>query len=572
MGGAYVGVDLGGVVVRVIQALAGGISSLCGWRRWALAFALGASSVLAMAPWFAWPILFPTFTALIWLLDGAIWTQAEANDDSQLSRIIDSTNLDMPKAFRSAFATGWFFGFGYFFVGLAWIGEAFFVEAEKFVWLLPFAISLLPATLAIFYGLAAGLSMFFWRPGAVRIIVLAMMWSAFEWFRGHMLTGFPWNAVGYGLTGSDALLQLASVFGLYGLSFWAVLLFGCPAVLANAYRGGNQDLTASRFAMPLVMLALLVTAAGWGAARLRLTVPDVLGVKLRLVQPNIAQTEKWTPGNQRWIFERLINQSRLNSAGRVDNLAGVTYVIWPESSLPFLLLRSDVALAEIDNLLPLGAGLILGGIRMVDAPPEESESSQVFNSLLVLDDESRLQSHYDKTHLVPFGEYLPFQNVLESIGLEQLTRMKGGFHAGHGIKNLAVPNAPSFIPLICYEAIFPGRVTSPGARPQWMLNLTNDAWFGSLYGPYQHFHQARVRAVEEGLPLIRVANTGISAVIDPYGRKLAMLAIGQLGTLDSALPRALEATPFAQFRDLGIVLQLSLAAAACVALVRLSRT
>jgi apolipoprotein N-acyltransferase len=224
------------------------------------------------------------------------------------------------------------------------------------------------------------------------------------------------------------------------------------------------------------------------------------------------------------------------------------FVVWPETAVPFLLATSPDALAEIGNILPEGTSLLAGSARLAeDLPPQGGlPFDRFYNSLLVIDDAGRVRGSYDKIHLVPFGEYLPFQDFLESLGFMQLTGVRGGFSVGTGTILLEVPGAPPAAPLICYEIIFPDEVTQTGLRPGFLLNITNDAWFGSSAGPYQHFHQARVRAVEQGLPLVRAANTGISAVVDAYGRVLAEIGLGETGIADAVLPRALQPTLFAQ--------------------------
>jgi apolipoprotein N-acyltransferase len=210
--------------------------------------------------------------------------------------------------------------------------------------------------------------------------------------------------------------------------------------------------------------------------------------------------------------------------------------------------REAEALAQIADLLPPGTVLIVGAARPASAAPTPG-IVRAYNSIYVIDHDGAILSVYDKLHLVPFGEYLPFQDFLENLGLMQLTKVRGGYIPGAARKPIAVPRAPPFLPLVCYEIVFPGEAVPPGERPSWLVNLTNDGWFGRSSGPYQHLQQARVRAIEEGLPLVRAANTGVSAVIDPVGRIVRSLPLGAEGILDSPLPRAIEPTPFVRFRD-----------------------
>ena len=525
-----------------MQRFALALSGLTGWRRMGTAFLAGAVSVASMAPLHLWPVLLVTFPVFVWLLDGCY-------ADDGISR----------RSLLAAAGTGWAFGFGFFLAGLYWIGQAFLVEAEIFAWLMPFAVILMPAGLALFFALAAAMAGPLWRPGPARVIALAAAIAISEWLRGNILTGFPWNAPGYALTASDAMMQWASVFGVYSLNLLAVLIFAAPASAWGPGLAGPVS-PVKRFGFLFLMLFLLAGGGAWGKWRLQnAPVSFVDGVSLRIVQPNIAQEEKWKPENRAAIFQRLMEISRKGEPGaRID---GVTHLLWPESALPFLLEETPGALNAIAAMLPEGSTLITGAARAerdVDAATGLTKRRDIFNSLFVLDDKARILSKYDKAHLVPFGEYLPFQKTLESLGFRQLVRQLGGFAAGAGPRLTVAPNIPPFVALICYEIIFSGAIREPGTAPQWMLNVTNDAWFGDSPGPVQHFHQARVRAVEQGLPLVRVANTGISAVTDPYGRIVARLPRGRAAAMDVALPRAAADTVFARWGgEIFIILLLS---------------
>jgi len=520
-----------------MNRLAAAIGALQGWRRAAAALVAGVLSVLAMAPFEFFPILFVTFPVLIWLLDGC----AGSRDAGAAAR--------SAREALCAGLTGWFFGFGYFLAGLYWVGSAFLVDADQFGWLLPFAVALLPAGLAIFYGSATALASLAWCPGPARVVALAIAFMVAEYARGHVLTGFPWNTLGYALTDGEALMQWASIFGIYGLTALAVLIFSAPATIWSGHWSVDSRWPA-RFGLAVAAVLLLGGAYVFGAIRLaNATAEEVAGVRLRVVQPNIPQKEKWKPGNRSMVFNRLldISRSRIDAPGA--GLRGITHLIWPESSVPFLLADTKEALTEVANLLPQDTVLIIGAARGETdyADGGEIREHRVYNSIFVMDDQARILDSYDKVRLVPFGEFLPFQATLESIGLEQLTRQRGGFAAGAGRRHMRPPGAPTFSPLICYEIIFPEDVRGEGDRPEWLLNLTNDAWFGDTTGPYQHLHQARVRAVEQGLPVVRAANSGVSAVIDPYGRVIERLPLNWGGALDSGLPVAISATPFVEW-------------------------
>lgn len=506
------------------------LTRLHGWRRYAAAGAAGAASMLAFAPLHAWPVLFVTFPALVWVLDGIFASGG-------------GTAPPLSQHIKAAFWTGWWFGFGYFLCGLYWIGFAFLVEAEIFAVLLPFAVTLMPAGLALFFAAACAVAAAAWRPGLARILGLAVTLTAAEWLRGKVLTGFPWNTLGYALTGPQSLMQTASVFGVYTLTLFAVLLFAMPALVCAAPEMAEQRAVLRR-APPVVMLALLAAGFVWGHLRLeRAETRYVDGVRLRIVQPNIPQKEKWKPENRAAIFQRYLTVSRDKTL--LGDIGAVTHLIWPESAVPFLLADTPEALDAIAELVPRGATFITGAARGVK-DDAASSGLRVYNSLYVMSNEAKVLSVYDKTHLVPFGEYLPFQDTLESIGLSQLTRIRGGFARGEGGRAMSAPGVPDFIALICYEIIFPDSIREKGASPGWLLNVTNDAWFGDSAGPYQHFHQARVRAVEQGLPVVRAANTGISAVIDAYGRIVARIPRNTPRAMDSPLPAALPHTVFSR--------------------------
>jgi apolipoprotein N-acyltransferase len=532
----------------VVGALAQRVEGLGGWRRRAAALAAGSASVLALAPFFVWPVLFVTLPVLVWLIDGACAVHlarggAGAGEDAGRNRWLRRGDL-------VAAEIGWWFGFGYFLAGLFWIADAFLVDAETFAVLLPFAVTLLPAGLALFYGTAAGIAARFWRAGPERVLVLALAISGGEWLRGHLLTGFPWNLIGYALTYPLALMQSAAYLGIYGLGLCAVLIFALPAVLWSAAPRGPSGRRRKALAAA-VAIAPLSLAGLIGELRLSGAGPGmVAGVKVRIVQPNVAERDKWRPANQERIFLDHLTLSHTNPAGEIDGAQGITHLVWPEAALPFLVLEHSGARAAIGSMLPPGALLITGGLRAETAAAGAAQARQIFNSILVFGEGGSLATRYDKIRLVPFGEYLPLQATLEAVGLRQLTGLRGGFATGASPRSLLfVPGLPPVAPLICYEAVFPHAIVETTERPGLLLNVTNDGWFGDTTGPRQHFHQARVRAVEEGVALIRVANTGISAVVDAHGRIRARLGLNLRGTIDAELPAPLPAPPYARFGD-----------------------
>lgn len=519
----------GGAVQGFLDRLRLTVTTARGWTRAGLAGAAGLLSVLAMAPFFVSPVLFLTLPVLVWLIEPRA-------GEPQMSRA----------ALVRAFKDGWWFGFGYFFAGLFWVGEAFLVEADTFGWLMPFAITVLPAGLALFYGTASAITRAIWRPDLAGLLLMATVFASAEWLRGHVFTGFPWNVLGYAITQPLVLMQSASVFGIYGLTLWVVLLFTAPLVLAARRQAiaGLAIATGSLLAFALF--------GAFHSADMPTSILD--GVRVRIVQPSVLQREKWLPEKQGEIFQLHLDLSRQNANGERDDLNGITHVIWPEAAMPFRPLEQPRALEAIGAMLPARAYLLSGGLR-VDAPAAGPANDQpprrAYNSLMVFAAGGSLAAIYDKIHLVPFGEYLPFQRGLEALGLQQLTRQRGGFLAGQTPRPLiSLAGLPPIAGLICYEAIFPGAAVQGLVRPGLLINITNDGWFGNTTGPRQHLHQTRVRAVEEGLPLLRAANNGISAVIDGNGRLLHALGMNERGVIDSAIPAARPPTVYSRYGDL----------------------
>ena len=494
--------------------------------RFAVAAIAGAATALAQAPFDLLPILLLALPALVVALDAAL-IAAPAG----------------ARRLRAAAAIGWWFGFGALFAGLWWVGAAFLVEAETFAWALPFAVTALPAGLALFYALATMLASLAWWPGAPRVLSLAVAIGLAEWLRGHVLTGFPWNGLGTAFAAGDALMQSAALVGAYGLAPLTVAIFAAPAAFL-----GPSGTRRGAVALAVVVAVGFGGLALWGHQRLAAaTVGEVPGVALRIVQPAIDQSEKWVPENRWMIFDTL-----LGLTGAPPPAPGVTRLaIWPESSVPFLLERSPLALQSVTAALPPGGWLIAGAGRAgVDPAAAPDATPPIYNSVLAIDGTGATRAFYDKVKLVPFGEFLPFQDTLGRLGIVPVAYLPGGFAAGSRRAPMALGGSvPPFVPLICYEAIFAGQVLGEGARPAWILNVTNDAWFGDTPGPYQHFRQARLRAVEEGLPLVRAANTGISAVVDPYGRVLSSLPLGTRGVLEAGLPVAAPPPPYARTGD-----------------------
>lgn len=507
----------------------GFVRSLTGWRALVVGMVAGAIGPLSLAPFHVLPALVIAMTVAVLMLDGAV-----ARTPPGVQR------------WRAAFVMGWSFGFGWFVAGLWWLGMAFLVEPDQFALLLPLGVLGLPAVLAIFYGFAFGLAAALWSQGPARIAAFAFALALTEWIRGHIFTGFPWNMPGMALAGALDLAQTASLIGAYGLNVIAIGAAASPAAVLG--RGSF-----SRRAMPILLSGLTLAAMfGFGQWRLGKTAPpDVPDVVLRIMQPDVPQDAKFRPQNRDAIMERYFSVSRAPGAEKV------THYIWPESPFPFLLTRDTQALADIAAMLKDRAVLITGAVRARPGLPGEMNNAY-YNGIQVIGPKGAVLGHADKVHLVPFGEYLPLADALEALGLRTFVPVPGVFTPGVARAALPVPGLPDAAPLICYEAIFPGEVMPAGARPLWLLNVTNDAWFGLTPGPHQHFAQARLRSIEEGLPLVRAANNGVSAIVDSFGRIRAQLNLGETGIVDGPLPGALEPTLFTQMQSIPLMLMLVL--------------
>lgn len=496
---------------KVARGLHRRLTARAGWRRAALAVGVGAVSTLALPPAFAWPVLYATIPALIWLV-GAAGT------------------------WRGRAWVGWCFGFGYFTAGLYWISNAPLVASDDFWWMVPFAAVGLPMFLALFHALAMALGG--WpRDPLARALGLVGALAGVEWLRGWVLTGFPWNLIGYAWAGSDWMMQSAAWIGVHGMGVLLLLSAALPAAALTARR--PLPLLVGAAAIPV----LIAAAGAWRLAQ----APPLDGTRdaapvaaetigLRLVQPGIPQREKWGRAFQRRNFDLHL---ALSAEGRPD---WVAHVIWPETAAAFFLADAPGALAEIAAVVPPGGYLITG------APRRDGDPPRLFNSLLVVDGGGHVAARYDKAHLVPFGEYVPLADWLP---IRQVAQGASGYAPGPGLVTLTLPGLPAVGPLICYEAIFPGKVVDSAAPPKWLLNLTNDAWYGHTAGPHQHWTQTRLRAVEEGMPMVRVASTGITAVADPWGRVLGLLPLGAHGVLDVKIQLHNDmSTPYARLQNL----------------------
>jgi apolipoprotein N-acyltransferase len=486
-----------------------------GWAKVVYVFVLGAVLALALPPLGLWPVIFVSLPLFLVSLDG-----------------------------KRPFFTGWLFGFGYFCVALHWIGFAFLVDAKTYLWMMPFAVSGLAAFLSLYWGLAAKLTQLCAKQfGLPSWIMFPCLLALCEVLRGRLFTGFAWAAPGMIADGMGGVVQTASLIGMTGLTL--MILLWAAAALPICL--GRSELAARRSSrlLSLLVLSSLPLAWAWGEARLSQTPTEFVdGVTVRLVQPNVAQGDKWSKENSDAIFSDLLD---LSTSGKQT-----THILWPESAVPFLIDESAAARLRLDEALDDTQTLVTGAIRR----SSRSASADYFTSVLSFDGKGEVRGVYDKWRLVPGGEFLPLEWLLEPLGFKKLVTLPGGFRPGPGAGSIEIAGLGRAGALICYEVIFPHELVSTDQRPDLLINLTNDGWFGNSTGPHQHFAQARLRSIEHGLPLLRAANTGISGSIDPFGRVLARTILGERKALDVSLARPIERTFYSRYGDLILLVML----------------
>lgn len=485
------------------------------WPQRGILFILGALGALAFAPLCIFPAIVLAFSGVWFLLN---------------------YDIEQKSSSLKIFLLGWWFGLGHFTVGLYWVAHALTVDLATFWWLIPFALFGVPSILAVFTGAAFLLTRFWPYSGISRAFVFAAIWVGFEWLRGHLFTGFPWNLAGYTWVFSSEMLQMTSLVGIYGLSLLVLLI-----AISLEYLFGKDI-----YARNIVFCIYLLTILCWVWGKGRLDHPNVLdapSIAIRIVQPSIPQTLKWDPVLREANFQDLLHLTKAPAT------LPLKAILWPETAVPFFLEQDNFRRTLIAESMPQGALLFTGALRRTS--PED-----FWNSLLVLDSHGDIVAFYDKSHLVPFGEYLPYRQILDSLfgkgSIKKITAGTIDFKAGSGLKSIPLPQGfPTFSGLVCYEVIFPGAVINASqTRPSWIINVTNDAWYGHTSGPYQHLEMARVRAIEEGIPLVRAANSGVSAVFDAYGQMVGSLGLGKKGVLDVFLPPPIQSVPFyAQWGD-----------------------
>jgi len=502
------------------------------WQARLIALAAGAAAALAHPPFGILPGLLG-YGVIMLLVDGASET----------------------RPLRSAFLRGWLAGVAYFAIGTWWVAEAFLVDIAAHGWMAPFAVTFMAGGIALFWGLAALLYRAAGVTGAWRVIVFAVAFGVAEWIRGHVLTGFPWNLPGESWKAGSLVSQTASLVGAYGLTVLTVGMAAAPALLIKAR--GRESLIAVGAAA-----AVLLAMTGYGYLRPGYTLwapraaprPPLPPV-VRIVQPDVPQEAKYDPQSFSRILGKYLSLTRQPSSdGQAPDI-----VIWPEGAVPALaedyLAEGTWTRAAIIDALSPGQVLIVGAARYEGSP----ETPRYFNSLLVLrrDGDDLVQlGRYDKHRLVPFGEFLPLDSLLSPLGIKNLVQIGDGFTPGARPAPLAVPGLPVIQPLICYESLYPG-FTREGARragkaPDLIVNVSNDAWFGATSGPLQHLNLASYRAIEEGVPMARATPTGVSAMVDAYGRVIPSSRINQRveAVVDVALPPKVVETPYRRLGDL----------------------
>lgn len=466
-----------------------------GWKYYFLSTILGVLAAGAFPPSYLIFLLVPALTILLLLINTC-------------------------SSKKEAFLVGWWFGLGHFCAGLYWITYALLTDVSAYIWLIPIAVIAISSVLAVYIGLVTLLTSLVPVSKWHKVIWFAVFWVAIEYLRAFLFTGFPWNLVGNVWTFSLPMAQLAAITGVYGLSLLTIIAASIPFVLFPWNKKVMRDW------LPIVVVYGVVIAVYFvGSARLAENETAYHSdVKLKIVQANISQKDKWDPelrlaGLKKWL--------RLSALEAGD---GTTHVIWPETAMTYPLGSDSPWGKVLAPIIPKGGMLFTGAVNANynQAQPE------VWNSLYALNEKGEVAGRYDKHHLVPFGEYVPFR---EWVPFKKITQGFVDFSSGVGVRTLEYSGLPSFSPLICYEGIFPGEVVDKKNPPRWMLNITNDAWFGTSTGPYQHLNMVRLRAIEQGIPVVRSANTGVSAVIDPFGRIVGHIGLNKEGIININLPK-----------------------------------
>ncbi len=489
------------------------------------AFIFGGMTVFALPPYYFLPLLTVGFSGLAWLLFRA-------------------------PAAKKAFALGYWFGFAHFAFGFSWVCNALMVDPARLGWLIPVVLAASGGFFGLFVALPAAFARLFVRPAAV-VFALAGAWTLSEWLRSFILTGFPWNLLGSVWAFSDRAIQAASIFGTCGLSLLTVLFAALPAVLIFPCPRREKTIAA------VVICTVPVFLFGYGAARLaRYPDDDFSETKLRIVQPSIPQRIKW---QRESLQQNLQTYIEMSQTGKEENAPQM--VVWGETANPFAVGLHPELLDILLKAVPTDGYLVTGTLDYAF----DGEKMRPVNAMQAFD-RYGIYTAYGKSHLVPFGEYIPLRRLLPE-SLKPVTNVIADFMPGNGPETFRLPQIPPFGVAICYEIIFPAAVTDRNDRPEWLLNLTNDGWYGDSAGPRQHLVATRLRAVEEGLTVVRAANSGISALISKTGVVLSALPLNERGVLDFYLPQKLSVpTPFSRLHNLTVIILASVSIAAAALL------
>jgi apolipoprotein N-acyltransferase len=498
--------------------LASKISNLSLKNKYLLSCFCGSLTSLALAPVNFLFVLFITFPLFI--------------------LIIDSQKPFNKKILFQLFTIGWSFGFGYSLFGLYWINIAFLNDISSYYIYLPIAVIISPLLIGLFYGFIPLIASLFYPNNTYRLWSISVSWTFIEYVKGDLFN-FPWNQIGHTLININPILQITSIFGELSLTLLVVYIASFPVIL---FKKNKKKLYL--YCLPV---ALLIIIYFFGYQSINLNKTSYENIDLLLVQPNVDQKIKWLPSHKELIIEKIFNLS--NTLSNKDDVFTEKYIIWPETALPILIDEDDKVMDKIISLLNNNTFLLTGAVRR--ERDNKNEFYKYYNSFFIINENKQILDKYDKRILVPFGEYIPFSNFVDKFTRFSISGLTGSF--SHGTKK-TINTSKNFSVLICYEIIFSGRSYSKEARPDWVLNITNDAWFGRSPGPYQHLAMAKVRAVEEGLPVIRVANTGISAIIDPKGRVLKKLSLEESGIIESKLPKKIDPTFYSQHGKISITL------------------
>lgn len=481
-----------------------GLMSLPAEKAWLVLIALGLFSGLSASPIHFFPALIIGLTGLIWMLD---------------------VSIDAEKPGRSGFWRAFLFAWAYLGIGVFWVAFAFWNRGGAYVFFGPLVAIGGGAFLAAFWGLAGALYARLKLRGPVRILAFAVVILAAEAAKGLPFTQFPWNLPAHVFPAGGAVSQSAAWFGAWGLSFIVLILFSSPAALA-----GRGAVTQKRLPVLISLLALSALYAGGthrlGQADVRYQ-PDLT---FRLVNADIDQQDKWASGGEDLVRTRYLN---LTASEGIDD---VTHVIWPEGALPLFLIEDSASIAALTEILTQDQTLLAGTPRRERVAGDEVRYYNSLAAMTFSGERPRVTGLYDKVLLVPFGEFVPLGNLISSLGIRPLQELVAGYSPGLEFVTLEDAGAPAFFPMICYEAVFSGIVPGGPDRPAWILNISNDAWFGPTAGPRQHLNITRYRAIETGLPIIRSASRGYSGVIDPYGRMPVRIDRRYEGVTDAALP------------------------------------